>query len=110
MATERSFVDHVCDRLAGAGVISARKMFGEYGLYCDGKIVGLICDNQLFLKPLPVAIDLLGEVTLAPPYPGAKGHIVVDEALEDSALMARVVAGLAAALSEPKPKAPRGRK
>ena len=38
------------EALAGAGAVSARKMFGEYGVYCDGKIVGLVCDDQLFVK------------------------------------------------------------
>ena len=104
MATDQDFVDHVCDRLAAAGQVSARKMFGEYGLYCDGKFVGLICDNQLFLKPLPGALEVLGEVTMGFPYPGSKPQILIDEALEDADLMARVVARIAADLPEPKLK------
>ena len=110
MATDQDFVDHVCDRLAGAGQVSARKMFGEYGLYCDGKMVGMICDNQLFLKPLPGALEVLGEVTMGFPYPGSKPQILIDDALEDTDLMARVVARIAADLPAPKPKQVKARK
>lgn len=46
MASDQDTVDYICAQMAGAGLISARKMFGEYGVYCDGNIVGLICDNQ----------------------------------------------------------------
>ena len=48
MATKPEYAAYVCDQLRGAGEVAARKMFGEYGLYCDGKVIGLICDNQLF--------------------------------------------------------------
>lgn len=51
MATDQKFVDFVLDRIENAGEITAKKMFGEYGIYSDGKIFGLICDNKLFLKP-----------------------------------------------------------
>ena len=27
-------------------------MFGEYGLYFDNKLFGLVCDNKLFIKPM----------------------------------------------------------
>ena len=50
MGTSKEFADYVCDQLMVAGNISCKKMFGEYGVYLDEKIVGLICDNQFFLK------------------------------------------------------------
>jgi len=50
MATNKEFADYVGDQLIAAGNISCKKMFGEYGVYLDEKIVGLICDNQLFIK------------------------------------------------------------
>ena len=50
MGSSKEFADYVCDQLTAAGNISCKKMFGEYGVYLDEKIVGLICDNQFFLK------------------------------------------------------------
>jgi hypothetical protein len=50
LATKQSTVDYILDQLVSAGSISARKMFGEYALYCDGKVVGLVCDDTLYVK------------------------------------------------------------
>lgn len=36
MASHQDFVDYVAEQLRAAGMIRSRKMFGEYGLYCDG--------------------------------------------------------------------------
>ena len=50
MASRPEFVQYIADQLTGAGTITYRKMFGEYGIYCDGKIFGVICDDQFFVK------------------------------------------------------------
>lgn len=42
MASDLEFVEYVCDRIGGAARIAARKMFGEYAVYCEGKVVALI--------------------------------------------------------------------
>ena len=39
MASKQSTVDFLLDQFAGAGAVSAKKMFGEYGVYLDGKDV-----------------------------------------------------------------------
>ena len=103
MASEESFVDYVCGQLAGAGEISRRKMFGEFGVYCDGKIVGLVCDNMFFLKMTEAGKILLKNPTEAPPYAGAKPCFLVEN-LEDAAFLSNLVAQTARALPEPKPK------
>jgi len=46
MASNKDFVDFVVDQMGDAGLITSKKMFGEYALYCDGKVMALICDNQ----------------------------------------------------------------
>ena len=51
MAPHQDFVDYVAEQLREAGVIRCRKMFGEYGLYCDDLFFAVICDDQLFVKP-----------------------------------------------------------
>jgi TfoX/Sxy family transcriptional regulator of competence genes len=72
MGSKQSTVDFILEQIAAAGTVSARKMFGEYGLYCDGKYVASVCDDQLFVKPTPGGRDWIGKVEEAPPYPGAK--------------------------------------
>lgn len=80
-------VQYIVEQAGGAGEVRARKMFGDYCLYCNDKPVGLICDDMLYLKPLkqlePVIIRHLQEYAagaaapvpdMHPPYDGAKPH------------------------------------
>ena len=117
MASDIGFVEYVCEQIRGAGQVSHRRMFGEFAVYCDGKVVVLVCDNQLFLKPPDAGKALLDRVKEAPPYPGAKPYYLVDAQLDDAEAAAALVRATAAALPAPaaKParkaakKAPRGR-
>ena len=54
MASNSDFVQYIVDKCSGGGEIVAKKMFGDYGVYCDGKIFGLICDDRFYLKLLTV--------------------------------------------------------
>lgn len=110
MATDPAFADHVLDQISGAGPVVVRKMFGEYGVYCDGKVVALVCDNQFFLKSLPEAVALIDAPSFGPPYPGAKPHLLLSDQLDDADLMVRLVRTVADALPEPKPKKAKTRK
>lgn len=84
MASSQNLVDFILDQISEAGDVSARKMFGEYGVYCDGKMVALVCDDQLFVKPTGGGRGLLKAVTEASPYPGAKPCFLISaEMLED---------------------------
>lgn len=107
MSTDAAFADYVLDQARGAGAVAIRRMFGEYALYCDGKVVALVCDNQVFLKPLPAALALLDAPVHGPPYPGAKPHLLLSDELDDPGLMARLVRAVAGALPAPKPRKPR---
>jgi len=107
MGTDPAFAEHVLDQVTGAGAVSVRKMFGEYALYCDGKVVALLCDNQFFLKPVPEAVAQITEPAYGPPYPGAKPHLLLTGELDDPDLMARLVRRVADVLPAPKPKKPK---
>lgn len=104
MATDKSFADFIVEQLTGAGNITCRKMFGEYGVYCDGKIVALLCDNRLFVKPTEAGRGFIGEVTLAPPYPGAKDYFLIEEQIDDSDWLCRLVRASADQLPPPAPR------
>lgn len=51
MDSDPAFVDHITGQLRHVPEVSARRMFGEYALYVGPKVVALVCDNQLFVKP-----------------------------------------------------------
>ncbi len=89
MASHQETVDHICEQLGGAGSVSSRKMFGEYGVYCDEKFIGVICDNTLFLKVTEQARQAEPQITLAPAYEGAKpGFMIPADMLEDAPRLA----------------------
>lgn len=105
MATEQAKVDYILNQLDGLDDVSARKMFGEYALYCGEKLVALICDNRLYIKPSPAAAEFERECEYAPPYPGAKDSLCVpDEMLADRERLEEAIRRTAEALPAPKPK------
>ena len=59
MASKIEFVEYVADQLRDAGTITYKKMFGEYGLYCDGKIFAVVCKDQLFVKITEMSKSLI---------------------------------------------------
>lgn len=104
MASDLGFVEYVCDQISNAGSISFRKMFGEYTIYCNGKVVALICDNQFFLKQTESGRSLLDSVVEAPPYPGAKPCFLVGDRLDDREWLSDLVRATERALPAAKPR------
>ena len=105
MASQQSIVDYLIEQIADAGDVSARKMFGEYGVYCEGKIVALVCDDQFFVKPTRAGRAFIGEVEEAPPYAGAKpSFLVSEERWDDRRWLGELVRRTADELPLPKKK------
>ena len=103
MASNPNYVQYVVDQCGGAGDVTARKMFGDYGIYCYGKIFGLICDNRLYIKPTEVGRQMLRSEVLMPPYDGAKPYFFVEE-VDDHEYLTQLVKVTVDALPDPKPK------
>lgn len=76
MASKIEFVEFVTDQLREAGEITYRKMFGEYGLYCDGKIFAVICQDQLYIKITEAGRKICPALPEAPPYGGGRRIII----------------------------------
>ena len=105
MATDERTVALILDRLSAIEDVSARKMFGEYGLSCGGKHVGVICNDRLYIKPTAPGRAIAGPVAEEPPYRGAKPSLLVDaERWDDTEWLTRLVTATAAALPLTKPK------
>jgi len=103
MASSLDFVEYVCTQIGGAGQITYKKMFGEYGVYCNGKIIGVICDNQFFVKKTAAGAEIYSDCEEAAPYTGAKSHFLIDS-VDDPNLMARFISATYDELPEPKTK------
>jgi len=91
MASDKSFADYILEQIQDAGEVSSIKMFGEYGVYCDGKIVALVCDNQFYVKPTGGGRSFIGNPVEAAPYPGAKPYFLIKENLEDPDWMSELI-------------------
>jgi len=103
MASSPDFVQYIADQCARAGEITVKKMFGDYGIYCDGKIFGLICDDSLYLKPTDAVKPLLRVVELRPPYDGARDYYLIAD-VDDRDYLTTLVGETCKALPEPKPR------
>ncbi|NOT06303.1 MAG: TfoX/Sxy family protein [Anaerolineales bacterium] len=80
MSSTQSTVDFIVAQMLGAGEVSYKKMFGEYGIYCNGKMVASVCDDKLFVKPTTRGRIYIGEVVEESPYPGAKPNFLISNA------------------------------
>lgn len=105
MSSDLDFVEYVVEQISQNCGISFKKMFGEYALYSNSKVVALICDNQLFVKPTRAGKQYIGEYTEAPAYPGAKPSLLIEEQIEDSEWLSELIAITEKELPTPKPKA-----
>lgn len=82
MATKQSTIDFILDQIRGAGEVRARKMFGEYALYCDDKVVALVCDDRLFVKITEEGKKFVGDnYQEGNAYATAKPSMLIEEDL-----------------------------
>jgi TfoX/Sxy family transcriptional regulator of competence genes len=109
MSSDEKFVKYIADQIKNAGAITYKKMFGEYAIYSNGKLVALVCDDQLFVKPTAGGRTFIGEVTEAPPYPGAKPSFLIEDKFEDQEWLGDLIRITATELPPPKPKKKQGR-
>jgi TfoX/Sxy family transcriptional regulator of competence genes len=104
VASSLEFVEFIAGQMDGAGRITFRKMFGEYGLYCDDKIIALICDDELFIKPTLAGRTFISDPCESPPYPGAKPYFLIDDRFEDKDWIGKLVKLTADDLPKPEKK------
>ncbi len=109
MATEPSFLEYVADQSRLQDRLTYKKMFGEYALYLDGKVVAFACDNSLFVKPAEATRKLTANLPQRPPYPVAKPYPVADELLDEPDRLRDLLLATEQAMPPPKPKAPKKR-
>ena len=111
MATDRKTVDYIVDQVGTAGAVAAKPMFGEYGLYCDGKMIAIIGNEKLFMKPTTGGRALAQNALEMSPYPGAKASLLIDaDRWEDRDWLTDLVRTTTAELPAPKPKSGKSQK
>ena len=104
MASDQKYLEFVLDQIENAGEISAKIMFGEYGIYSNGKLFGLICDNRLFIKPTISGRTFIKDLVEAPPFPLAKMYFLIEDKIENREWLNQLIRITCAELPEPKLK------
>lgn len=105
MASSQKTVDFIAEQMSAAGIITSKRMFGEYAVYVNGKVIAFVCDDNLFIKPTPEAREFYPEAEDAPAYPGSKMYMLIDEVKwEDTEFMSTLATITYNALPLPKPK------
>ena len=98
------FNEYVRDVFSAAGDIVIRSMMGGYLVYFNGKLVGDICGNELFLKRTPTSDRLLADSELRYPYEESKTLMHVFDSFDDRALVQELLEGMYDELPEKKAK------
>lgn len=91
MANDPDFVQYVCDQIDDSCDVSYRHMFGGTTLYSRGKVVALICDNRLFVKPTSAGRSFIGNVSEAPAYEGSRDFFLIEEEIDDADWLTELV-------------------
>jgi TfoX/Sxy family transcriptional regulator of competence genes len=98
------FVEYVTDQVDDSCNLTHRMMFGGCTLYLDGKVVALVCDDQLFVKPTRAGREFITDVVEAPAYPGAKNSFLIEDQIEGGEWLTNLLIVTAAELPLPKPR------
>jgi len=105
MATQHRTIDFLLEQATGADAVDAKPVFGEYGVYVDGKMIGSVCDDQLFVKPTVSGRKHAQSVSDAPPNPGAKPQMLVAaDRWDDAEWLGELLRVTSAELPTPKPR------
>ena len=79
MASSADFIEFLYGQIAAASEVRYRKMFGEYCLYCNDKVIGLVCDNQFFFFFSESGRRELEKPLEVPPFEGAKNWFLIED-------------------------------
>ena len=109
MSTSADFVAYVLELARLGERLTSHRMFGEYALYVDEKVVGFACDNTLFIKYLAPTAELTAALPAGEAYPGSRPYAIADTLLDEPKRLQALLLATAEALPPPKPKQPRKR-
>ena len=107
MATSREYALFVENLFRGVEGFSMKRMFGEYGIYLQGRVLGFLCDEQILLQDTPTARKLLPNAERKELFPGSKLFIIFSDE-GNHHLLQSVAQAMWEELPVPKPR--KGRK
>ena len=102
MASSLDFIEYVCEQIADSGIVTYKKMFGEYMVYVNSKPILLVCDNTVYIKMLDCIQEKMKNAEISEPYGGAKSHYILD--IDNAEFSKEVITLLESVTPLPKPK------
>lgn len=96
------FNEYVSECFSEAGDIVIKSMMGGYLVYFNGKLIGDICGDELFLKRTLTSDRLLADSELRYPYEESKTLMHVFDSFDDKSLIQELLEGMYAELPEAK--------
>ena len=103
-------LDYVAQQLDLGSRLGHKRLFGEYSLYLDAKVVAFVCDNSLYLKPTSAAAQGEPRLPWKSLYTGANDCPVADELIDDHERLRALLLATANCLPAPSPRKGTGRK
>jgi TfoX/Sxy family transcriptional regulator of competence genes len=92
MSTSKATVEYILEQLAPIVDVRVRSMFGEYALYCFDRVVGLICDDEVFIKTTEAGQEYAaGRYVVGTAYPGAKPSMNISDSIDDADFFCELV-------------------
>ena len=98
------FNEYVRDCFSAVGDIVIKSMMGGFLVYFNGKLIGDVCGDELFLKRTPTSDRLLADFELRYPYKESKTLMHVFDSFDDKSLIQELLEGMYAELPEKKSK------
>lgn len=50
-------IDFLCEQLSPLGNVSYKRMFGGYGVFLNGQMIGIVKDDDIFIKKSNINTD-----------------------------------------------------
>jgi len=104
MANNPDVVKFIVDQIDDSCDVVYRKMFGGGSLYYKNKVVALICNSQLFIKPTEAGRLFIGDVKEAPAFAGATMSFLIGDEIEDGEWLTELIRITEAELPKAKEK------
>ena len=104
MATNFSLIEFLMEQIESTGIVTYKKMFGEYMIYLNAKPIFIVCDDTLFVKVLPETDEYMSGKELGKPYESCKQPHYVVEDIDDRELLCNLATALEKVIPVPKPR------
>jgi len=78
MVASDGFAEFLREQLAPLGPVTMRRMFGKTGVFCGGRMLGMVTDNTFYVRVDDQNREMFKEAASSPPLNYAKQGTTID--------------------------------